>query len=119
MVMDMVYMFHLHLYYSEIISDKEICNKIVLDIGEKSNQKYLDQLKGSIVESNTCITEEAALKYIVSQVIFTPLNMDKETGIIKKRQFAIEVLNNDLFPHCHTSKQKIISRYMVLKLLKC
>ena len=103
-----------------VISDKEICNKIVLDINEKTNQKYLEQLKGSIVESNTYITQECALRYLVSQVLFTPLNMDKETGQIKKRQFAIDVLNNDLFPHCHTKEQKIyFLGYMTLKLLKC
>jgi DNA-directed RNA polymerase II subunit RPB2 len=46
--------------------------------------------------------------------------MDKETGQLKKRQFAIEVINNDIFPHCHTKEQKIyFLGYMILKLLKC
>ena len=46
--------------------------------------------------------------------------MDKETGQIKKRDFALEVLNNDLFPHCHNKVQKIyFLGYMTLKLLKC
>tara|TARA_Y100000591_G_C21854072_1_gene713740 strand:+ start:2911 stop:6459 length:3549 start_codon:yes stop_codon:yes gene_type:complete len=103
-----------------IISDKEICKKIVLDIEGEHNQKFLDQLAASISESNNYITEEAALKYIISQVIYTPLNMDKETGLYKKRLFALEVLNNDLFPHCHTKTQKIyFLGYMTLKLLKC
>ena len=103
-----------------VISDKEICKKIVLDIENKNNKEYLNNLKASIVEANTYISEESALKYIVSHVIYTPLNMDKETGQLKKRQFAIDVLNNDLFPHCHTKEQKIyFLGYMVLKLLKC
>ena len=103
-----------------IISDKEICKKIVLDIEGQHNQTFLDQLTASIGESNNYITEEAALKYIISQVIYTPLNMDKETGLYKKRLFALEVLNNDLFPHCHTKTQKIyFLGYMTLKLLKC
>jgi DNA-directed RNA polymerase II subunit RPB2 len=103
-----------------IITDKDICSKIVLDIENTDNQKYLEQLKASIVEANGYITEEAAIKYVVSQVIFTPLNMDKETGLIKKRQFALEVLNNDLFPHCRNLDEKVyFLGYMTLRLLKC
>jgi DNA-directed RNA polymerase II subunit RPB2 len=103
-----------------IITDKEICKKIVLDIDNTSNKKYLEQLKASIVEGNVYLTQEDALKYLTTQVIFTPLNMDKETGQLKKRQFAIEVINNDIFPHCHTKEQKIyFLGYMILKLLKC
>ncbi len=103
-----------------VLSDKEICEKIVLDINDTNNKMFIDNLKASIVEANNCTTQEAALKYITSQVIYTPLNMDKETGQIKKRDFALEVLNNDLFPHCHNKVQKIyFLGYMTLKLLKC
>ena len=46
--------------------------------------------------------------------------MDKETGQTKKREFALEVLKNDLFPHCHNKTQQIyFLGYMTLKLLKC
>ena len=103
-----------------VLSDKKICEKIVLDINDPNNKIFIDNLKASIVEANNCTTQEAALKYITSQVIYTPLNMDRETGQIKKREFALEVLNNDLFPHCHDSTQKIyFLGYMALKLLKC
>ena len=45
--------------------------------------------------------------------------MDKETGAIKKRQFTLDVLQNDLFPHCQTPKQKIyFLGYMTNKLLQ-
>jgi DNA-directed RNA polymerase II subunit RPB2 len=53
------------------------------------------------------MTQEDAVRYFTSQVIFTPINMDKESGAIKKREFAHEVLHNDLFPHCNTDKQRI------------
>ena len=103
-----------------VLSDKKICEKIVLDINDVNNKIFIDNLKASIVEANNYTTQEAALKYITSQVIYTPLNMDKETGQIKKREFALEVLNNDLFPHCHDNTQKIyFLGYMTLKLLKC
>ena len=91
-----------------VISDKEICKKIVLDIDDKNNKVYLDNLKASIVDANGLLDQVSALKYITSNVIYTPLNMDKETGQLKKNQFANEVLNNDLFPHCSNKEQKYI-----------
>ena len=103
-----------------IISDKEICEKIVLDIESPNNKIFLENIKASLVEANTCMTQEAAIKYITSQVIYTPLNMDKETGQAKKREFALDVLNNDLYPHCHNKTQKVyFLGYMTLRLLKC
>ena len=52
--------------------------------------------------------------------MYTPMNMDKETGAAKKRGFANEVLHNDLFPHCQTQKQKkYFLGYMVNRILKC
>lgn len=90
-----------------IISDKEICELIMLDISKENMKKMLISLKASIIEANKVVTQEAAIKYIVANVIYTPMNMDKETGSKKKYDFAIEVLNNDIFPHCKTEKQKI------------
>lgn len=90
-----------------IISDKEICELIMLNITKENMQKMLISLKASIIEANKVVTQEAAIKYIVANVIYTPMNMDKETGSKKKHDFAIEVLNNDIFPHCKTEKQKI------------
>jgi len=103
-----------------VLSDKEICEKIVLDIDSPDNALFLDQLKASIVDASAYTTEDAAQKYITTQVIYTPLNMDKEAGQQKKHAFALEVLNNDLFPHCYTKTQKIyFLGYMALRLIKC
>lgn len=103
-----------------IITDKDICQRIVLDINEKKIEKMLMALRASIVEANECLTKEDAIKYITTHVMYTPLNMDKETGIKKKREFAIEVLNTDLFPHCKTMEQKIyFLGYMTNQLLSC
>ena len=90
-----------------IISDKEICELIMLNITKENMKKMLISLKASIIEANKVVTQDAAIKYIVANVIYTPMNMDKETGSKKKYDFAIEVLNNDIFPHCKTEKQKI------------
>ena len=65
------------------------------------------------------MTYDSAIKYIVSNVIYTPLNMDKETGIKRKHNFAIEVINNDIFPNCKTQTQKIyMLGYMANRLLQ-
>lgn len=102
-----------------ILSDKEICEYILLDLSLEKYAPMLENLQASIIESNKYMTYEDAIKYITSYVSYTPLNMDKETGAIKKRQFTLEVLQNDLFPHCQSLKQKIyFLGYMTNKLLQ-
>jgi DNA-directed RNA polymerase II subunit RPB2 len=101
-----------------ILSDKEICEYIVYNIDHSHSKQLLEALQASIIDANHIMTQEEAVKYITSQVIFTPINMDKETGAIKKREFAMEVLHNDLFPHCNTDQQRIyFLGYMAHKLL--
>jgi DNA-directed RNA polymerase II subunit RPB2 len=102
-----------------VINDKNICDIILLNSNDEKIKKMLYGLKASIVEANKCLTQAEALTYIVSFAMYTPLNMDKETGIRKKREFTQNVLNKDLFPHCKTDKQKIYYLgYMTNKLLK-
>jgi DNA-directed RNA polymerase II subunit RPB2 len=103
-----------------IISDQEICQKIVLDTNHERNKALTEGLQASIVEANKYLTQECAMKYITNNVMYTPLNMDKETGAKKKREFALDVINTDLFPHCKTMDQKIyFLGYMTNCLLKC
>jgi len=90
-----------------IISDKEICQYILLDIEEEKNGDLLKCLQASIIDANKYLTQEDAIRHITSFVAYTPFNMDRESGLLKKREFALEVLNNDLFPHCQTMTQKI------------
>ena len=102
-----------------ILSDKEICEYILLDISLDKYEQMLNNLQASIVETNKCMTYEEAIKVITGFVSYTPLNMDKETGAMKKRRFALEVLQNDLFPHCQSLKQKIyFLGYMANKLMQ-
>ena len=48
--------------------------------------------------------------------MYTPINMDKEEGALKKKEFTQNVLENDLFPHCPTEKQKIYSTTFGIRL---
>jgi DNA-directed RNA polymerase II subunit RPB2 len=101
-----------------VLSDKEICEKILLDINDSKNKNILDALQASIIEANKHISQEECIKYITSFVMYTPINMDKETGAKKKHEFTLDILNNDLFPHCHNNIQKIyFLGYMANKLL--
>jgi len=102
-----------------IISDKDICKYILLNIDEYKSKELLDCLQASIIDANKYLTQEDALRHITSFVAYTPFNMDREAGLIKKREFALEVLNNDLFPHCQTMNQKIyMLGYMAKKLIQ-
>ena len=102
-----------------VISDLEICQYIILDIDNKEYKELLNGLIASIIDSNTILTQQDALKHITSYVMYTPINMDKETGSKKKMEFTNDILANDLFPHCNTKQQKIyFLGYMANKLLQ-
>ena len=102
-----------------IISDKQISKYIVLDIEDEKQSEVLSFLQASIIDANKYMTQEDALRHITTSVAYTPINLDKETGLRKKREFALEVLENDLFPHCQTLQQKLyIIGYMARKLIQ-
>jgi DNA-directed RNA polymerase beta subunit len=102
-----------------VISDKEICEYILLNIEFEKYGEMLNNLQASIIEANKYLNREEAIRHIMSYVIYTPINMDKETGAKKKYEFTLDVLQNDLFPHCNTAEQKIyFLGYMAQKLMK-
>tara|TARA_B110000879_G_C11182019_1_gene518950 strand:+ start:3008 stop:6736 length:3729 start_codon:yes stop_codon:yes gene_type:complete len=101
-----------------VITDKDICKHIILDIDNEENIEIMSRLQASIIDANLCLTTDDAIDHITTYASYTPINMDKETGALKKRDFTIDVLNNDLFPHCKTKSQKIyLLGYMVTKLI--
>jgi DNA-directed RNA polymerase II subunit RPB2 len=102
-----------------VLSDKEICEYIVLDIDNEEQKDLAQCLQASIIDANKYTTQEEAIAYITTYVAYTPINMDKEKGLLKKREFTEEVLNTDLFPHCTTLPQKLyMIGYMAKKLLQ-
>jgi DNA-directed RNA polymerase beta subunit len=101
-----------------VITDKDICDKILLDINLPEYKEICNNLQASIIEANDYLTQEDCIKYITSYAMFTPINMDRETGARKKSEFTMDVLNNDLFPHCHNNQQKIyFLGYMTFRIL--
>ena len=102
-----------------VISDKDICKYILLDLDDSKQKDLVQCLQASIIDANKYLTQEDAIKHITASVAYTPINMDKETGQRKKLEFTMEVLENDLFPHCHTTQQKLyLVGYMAKKLLQ-
>jgi DNA-directed RNA polymerase II subunit RPB2 len=102
-----------------VVSDVDICRYILLDM-DNYDVDILNALQASIVDANKIVTEEAALKAVTSLVNYTPVNMDKERGAQKKREFAIEILTNDLFPHCRNlAERRFFLGYMTHKLISC
>ena len=98
-----------------VISDKDICE--IICAGDDSILPYL---RASVVDSNEILTQEKAIIYLTNVVMYTPINVDKETGSLKKTSFMMDVLNNDIFPHCRTKEQRVhFMGYMVNKLIKC
>lgn len=71
-----------------IITDKNICQYILLDIDAEMNFELLDFLQASIIDANKYMTQEDALRHITSLVAYMPMNMDKETGAKKKTGFC-------------------------------
>jgi DNA-directed RNA polymerase II subunit RPB2 len=102
-----------------ISSDKQICEYIILNIESEKEIELTAFLQASIIDGNKHMLQEEALEYITSYVAYTPINMDREKGALKKREFANEVLTNDLFPHCRTKTQKLyMLGYMAKKLIQ-
>jgi len=102
-----------------VMSDKEICSYILLN-NETGNQGInVSHLQASAIDANKYMTKEDAFNHIATYAAYTPINMDKETGQRKKREFTQDVLNNDLFPHCKTLQQKLyLIGYMAHKLIQ-
>lgn len=102
-----------------IIPDKNICEFILLDINNEKYKKMLNSLQASIIEANICMSKEDSIQYISNHTMYSCINTDKETSMKKKYNFTLDILNNDLYPHCKTTSQKIyFLGYMANKLLQ-
>ena len=62
-----------------VISDKDICSKILLDVDNPFYKPMFEFLQGSVVDANSLLTQELSITNLTSYVAFTPINMDRET----------------------------------------
>ena len=94
-----------------VLSDKEICEHILLNIEHSKHADMLKFLQASIDDANEFINspstiQEDAIEHIMTMVAYNPYHNDKHTGIMKKREYTMDIFTNDLFPHCKTVVQK-------------
>ena len=102
-----------------IVSDKEICEYILLNIDGEREKTMITILRASIMECEAITTQEQAMEYIMHKVVYMPINVDEDTGSKNKYKYTADILANDLFPHCHNEKQKVYYLgYMTNRLLK-
>ena len=69
-----------------ILSDKEICQYVVLNLEDPASQDVLACLQASVIDANKYLTQADALRHITASVAYTPINMDKEKGAKKKQR---------------------------------
>lgn len=102
-----------------VISDKEICEYILLNIDNKRYNEMFENLNASIIDANKYMTYDSAIKLFTSNVSYTStVKVSYDVAVMRKHNFALEVLQNDLFPHCQTTTQKIYYLgYMAHKLM--
>lgn len=103
-----------------VLSDKDICDYILLDLEPARRNVVLPFLQASILEANHHMTQDAALHYIMGHVNYSVrADTNREVGRALKLKFTLDVLNTDLFPHCQTVRQKIyFLGYMANRLLQ-
>ena len=92
-----------------VTSDKAIASKIFpnLNTNDSMTQECIDFLKASMIEASEYLTKTNAMSIITSLAIYVPINMDKETGLRKKQEYANDIINTDMFPHCNSRERKI------------
>ena len=90
-----------------VLSDKEICDFVTLSIGGDREEGILSALRGSVIDANEVMTQDLAIKFMMAHVMYTPINMEKEQGMRRKREFTLDILESDLFPHCGGGVKRI------------
>lgn len=106
-----------------VMSDKNICQLVVGNLDDPDSAELLTILKPSLIEANQYLTQEDCIKYITQRVQYTPMGAnekDKDAGAKMKQDYAMDMINHDIFTHCATlpEKQHFLG-YMTKKLLRC
>ena len=83
-----------------IISDKDILERIVYDVGAERNEMLIDLLRASLEEAVAIQNKKIALEYISKYITFIPIKGADEGANKKYRlKYTEQVLGEELFPH--------------------
>jgi DNA-directed RNA polymerase II subunit RPB2 len=102
-------------------SDRDIIKLCVYDINDPHNKILLDNLKGSIEDSNTILTRLAALDYLQKFLNISGFPKEIMQNKSKRINIILDILKNDFLPHVGEDrfKKALYLGYMVNKLMKC
>jgi DNA-directed RNA polymerase II subunit RPB2 len=96
-------------------TDLDICRLIVLD-----DQSLMPALMGTLDNAAAVRTKDDAINYIATHAMYMPQKIERANCHARRREFTIEVLKNDVLPHCRTpTEQRYMIGYMACHLLKC
>ena len=99
-----------------VITDKDICSKIVLNNDNNQSQKILNFISGCIFKTYDIKSREDAINYVLTYS--NNSSYINEQSINKRRKYILDIIDNDLFPHCKTKEEKIyLLGYMTNKLV--
>ena len=102
-----------------ILTDEEICEYIMLSLNDEKYSDMFNNLHASIIDANKIRTQEEAIAYISSQIGYVPIYSNNTHGTKNKKDYVVDSLNNDLFPHCKGLNTKLyFLGYMANKLMQ-
>ena len=104
-----------------IESDKDIVKHIVFSINDKNNTEIVNQLKGSVEESNYINTRSKALEFLSKYLNISGFPKEIVMNKVKRISIINDILSHDFLPHVGTSfnKKALYLGYMTNKLLQC
>lgn len=102
-------------------SDKDIVKLCVYDIDDPNNKILIDNLKGSIEDSNTILNRLSALDNLQKFLNISGFPKEIMQNKNKRINIILDILKNDFLPHVGQDRYKkaLYLGYMVNKLLKC
>ena len=104
-----------------VVSDKDIMKYCVFDLEAPENAVVLENLKGSIEDSNNIMTRNDALDYMNKFLNISGFPKEIMQNKSKRINIILDILRNDFLPHVgpefHHKAQYL--GYMVNKIVKC
>jgi DNA-directed RNA polymerase II subunit RPB2 len=95
-----------------VLSDKRICEYILLNVDEAKNKPLLEYLQASMEDAKAYLqsnetAQQEALEHVMSMLAYNPYQQDKKAPPISKEDYTTELFQNDFFPHCKSLEQKL------------
>jgi DNA-directed RNA polymerase II subunit RPB2 len=110
-----------------VLSDKEICEYIILNTESQKHQIMLEYLQASMEDakqylSSTDTIQKNAFEQIKTIVSYNPYQTNVQLNEMsisdKKDELVHDIFQNDLFPHCKSKQQKLyLLGYMAYRLI--